>query len=155
MIYCNSNTNKIGAKKMMNYVDITAWAVLVFVFSIVIGLILTYCREALASVINCDPFGGSVSPAVVLGISLLMVGCGLLSLRDYIFDSPVSIARISELSLKCPGTHHMITSRAEILKWREAVSIYSQCLKDNDLAEQVTLEKQKDVVREIGKNKGR
>jgi len=137
---------------MMNYFDITVFAVVTLVSLIAVGLIIVFCREELVIVITCEPFSVGEVWCIGLIIFLFCTGLGLSVLGGYIFDVPVSTVRVSEMVKKCPDIQQVIVSRAEILKHREAVAIYSKCQKDEDLAKQVTIEKQKKAALEVGKN---
>lgn len=75
---------------------------------------------------------------------------GVLSLSPFgyfVANLPATTNEVSKLARLCPSIKEKIEARSEILKYREATEIYNQCIKDQELSEQVTLEKQKEAVK--------
>lgn len=88
-------------------------------------------------------FDGEVA-VVPMFFFYALIGCMCLyPIALFIINPPAPVNDISNLTRTCSSAKDLIESKTELVRHREVISIYNQCLKEQELVEAVTLEKQK------------
>ncbi len=121
---------------MINYLWLT---VLTIVGALCLCATLLFAKDAIRALKGDGP--SEVGPIFII-YALISCAC-LYPGALFIINSPATVDDISNLTRTCSSAKELIESKTELVRHREVITIYNQCLKEQELAEEVTLEKQK------------
>lgn len=73
--------------------------------------------------------GGGAAGALPLPFFCLLISFACLyPIALYIFNSPATVDEISSLIRTCSGAKELIESKTELVRHRDVIAIYNQCL---------------------------